>query len=341
MFQQLLTISRNTFTESVRQPVFVVLVIAGTIGVWILPFLAGYTFDDDNKFMIDMQLSTLLVIAGLIAAFTATRVLTAELENKTVLTVMSKPVGRPMFVLGKFVGVAGALFVAHWILSADMLLMIRHRVMETAGDKFDGPVWVFGLGAFIGSLVGAALVNYYYGWNFNSTFVFSYFSLNTLAWLLVLLIGKGWTFQSVMTEFRVDDGRLLQILAAQGLLLQAGWIAVAIAIAVSARLGQVMTILVCAVIYLVGIVSDSMYHVLARNKSFGEVDGFWEGFGYLFATAAYRLTPNIQFLHLADDLTQGNHITGTYVMWVSAYTLVFIGAALALAVALFQNREIS
>ena len=109
MFQQLLTLSRNTFIESIRQPIYVVLIFVGSIGLWLNTHLAAYTFGNDNKMMIDLGLSTLFLIGLALAAFSATGVLSAEIENRTVLTVVSKPVGRPLFVVGKYLGVAAAI----------------------------------------------------------------------------------------------------------------------------------------------------------------------------------------------------------------------------------------
>jgi len=181
MFQQVLTIGRNTYTESIRQPVFVVLIMASSLLLLLSPSLAAYTLDDDNKMMIDMGLSTLFLTGLLLAAFTATGVLSAEVENKTVLTVVSKPVSRPLFVLGKFVGVAGAIAVAYWTLSSVFLLLVRHRVMQTASDPFDGPVIVFGLLAGLTALLVATLGNYFYQWVFTSSFVTSAVALMSFA----------------------------------------------------------------------------------------------------------------------------------------------------------------
>ena len=69
MFTKLLGIGSNTFRETIRQPVYGLL-LAFTMGLLIFnPMLAGYTLDDDNKFMQEAGLSTLLVSGLLFAAF--------------------------------------------------------------------------------------------------------------------------------------------------------------------------------------------------------------------------------------------------------------------------------
>ena len=80
MFQQLLTIARNTFVESTRQPIYVVMLLLTTVLLVLNTSLAAYTMSDDNKILIDMGLSTLFLAGLLLAAFTATGVLSAEVE---------------------------------------------------------------------------------------------------------------------------------------------------------------------------------------------------------------------------------------------------------------------
>ena len=67
MILKLLAISRNTFLESVRQPILSVLILMAALALVLNPSVAAYTLDDDNKLLIDLGLSTLL-LAGLLMA---------------------------------------------------------------------------------------------------------------------------------------------------------------------------------------------------------------------------------------------------------------------------------
>ena len=326
MFQQILTLSRNTFIEAIRQPVFVILIIAGSIFLWLNSHLAAYTLDDDNKMMIDLGLSMLFLVGLLLAAFTATGVLSAEIENQTVLTVVSKPVSRPMFVLGKFFGVAAALTVAYWTLMMSFLLIVRHQVLQTASDPIDWPVVLLAAFAFLAAVAVAALGNYLYHWVFTSTFVLGFVALNTVSWLLVLVINKQWQFQPLATEFTADNGQLPQLLIALLMLFEAVLVLTAVAIAVSTRLGQVMTMVVCVGVFLLGLVSNSIYQEFGQNN--------------LFALLLYWLLPNLQFLWQADALSAGHAIHLQHVMLVSGYSILYIGALLFVSICLFQTREV-
>src|SRR5690606_29714011 len=115
MFNKLWAVTVNSFTETIRQPIYGILVLV-TVGLLVFNVgIAGYTLEDDNKLLKDLGLSTLLLSGLFISAFSASGILSQEIENKTVLTVVSKPISRPVFLLGKFAGLAGALAVAFYL----------------------------------------------------------------------------------------------------------------------------------------------------------------------------------------------------------------------------------
>jgi len=333
MFQQLLAITRNTFIESTRQPIYVVMLLLTTVLLVLNTSLAAYTMSDDNKILIDMGLSTLFLAGLLLAAFTATGVLSAEVENRTALTVVSKPVPRPLFVLGKYVGVASALALAYWTLMLIFLLTVRHKVMQRASDDFDVPVIIFGPMALMLALIGAALVNYFYRSVFTSSFVFSFAVLVTVAFGLVLVIDKNWQFQSIMTDLNP------QLLVALLLVFEAVLILTAVAITCSTQLGQVMTLVICSLTFLLGLISH-YFSTQADSWIQNVGHSFVHQLLYWLVKVSCFLVPNLQYLWQADALSQGHAITLHHVLFLSGYSLCYIGAILSLAITLFQTREV-
>jgi ABC-2 type transport system permease protein len=314
-------ITINSLTETIRQPIYGVLLLATTFLLVLNLSLAGYTFDDDNKLLKDLSLSTMLLCGLFLAAFSAAGVLSREIENKTVLTVVSKPVGRPVFILGKFAGLAGALAIAYYLIGIVFLLTMRHKVMSRGSDQFDMPVIIFGCSAFFGTLLIAAFCNYLYDMQFESTAVTLSLPLMTLALVLVCLISPTWNIQQFGKDF--IDG---QIVGAVTLVFAMVMIATAVAVAVSTRLGQVGTLAICTVVLMVGLASDYLFGDARQNN--------------LLAKIAYWLSPNLAFLWVTDALTQDNHITATYVGMAFGYAMLIVLSWLLIAVALFQKREV-
>lgn len=271
---QLFAIARNTFVESMRQPIFFVLVmVAGIMQVFntlLSSYSLGYTekteVSGDNKMLLDMGLATVMVCATLLAAFVATSVVSRELENKTALTVISKPVGRPLFVLGKYLGIAASIMVAAVIMLVFFQFAIRHAVMSTARDTVDGPVVLFGTTALLVALALGIWGNFFYGWVFSSTCIGTLLPLSLVAYGLTLMISKEWAWQAISTDFKP------QIMIASGGVLLSLLVLTAIALACSTRLGQVMTIVVAAGFFMLGLLSN---HMLGRpsfdNRQIGRI----------------------------------------------------------------------
>ena len=365
MLRQTVTIARNTFTESIRQPVYTVVLLVAAGGLALNPSLSAYsmeTGDGDKKLLVDMGLSVVFLAGMLLAAFTATGVLSREIEEKTVLTVVSKPVSRPLFVLGKFLGVAAAIALAYWVLSLLFLGTYRHGVMSTVRDGFDTPVIFLNVLAALVALAVGAGGNYLYNWVFTSTFIKTLAVTMTVAFLGILLLGKGWVLQSPLTEFVTHDGDLTEIVVGLVMIFEAVLILTALAVAVSTRLGQVMTLIICIGTFMLGAVTSSLSGKVNERlnlpndldvfTSVGAVfgaDSTWAQKTADFASKAiYLVVPNLQFLWPADAITQGHSLIflddGSFsllaVSQVSLYALLYTVALLALAVLLFQRREV-
>ncbi|MFG0252461.1 MAG: ABC-2 transporter permease [Phycisphaerales bacterium JB038] len=216
----------------------------------LLVSIAAFSMSDDNKLFLDMCIGAIFGCSVVLAAFLATSVLSKEIDNKTVLTIVSKPIGRPLFVIGKYLGVTGAIGMASFVMVLYFLLAHRHEVMSTVRDKLDGPVLVFSITAVILSIGIGAWGNYFYGWVFNSTASLMLSALMLLAWALTLIIGKGWVVQPIWTDINIP------ILYAVLAMLLAILVLTAVAIAASTRFGQVMTLVICLGVFFLGLLGN-------------------------------------------------------------------------------------
>jgi hypothetical protein len=113
------------------------------------------------------------------------------------------------------------------------------------------------------------------------------------------------------------------------LILFALWILSAIAVACSTRLDMIATLAICSAVFLVGLMSDYLFGLPAAK-------GNW------WASTLYSIVPNWQLFWLADALETGKTtFHWAYVGKAFGYVVFYAGAALALAVALFDERELS
>lgn len=255
---RVLAIARNTFIESLRQPVLLMLTLANGVLTILITWMSAFSLSDiesaevqgDNKMLLDVGLSTVFGCGALIAGFIATAAISREIDNKTILTVVSKPISRWIVVFGKFLGVSGAILIATVIMLVFLLLAVRHGVMSTAADTIDKPVVIFGLGAVFISAIGGAWGNFFYRWNFPQAMTLLLFPLILLAYVAMLFVHRDWKFQGLLVDLKP------QILVACACLVMAVLVLTSIAIAASTRLGQVMTIVVCMGVFVLSLMSN-------------------------------------------------------------------------------------
>lgn len=106
------TIARATIKEAVRQPVFILLAIIGSLVIMANYWVPFFTLGDDTRVFIDCGLQTILISSLLLAVWTASISVADEIEGKTAMTLLSKPINRRQFVLGKYMGILqGALLL--------------------------------------------------------------------------------------------------------------------------------------------------------------------------------------------------------------------------------------
>ena len=78
MFQRFQTLASNTFLETIRQPIYGVILLATALLMILNVSLAGFTLEDDDKLLLDLGLSTLLLSGLFLSAFSAAGVLSLQ-----------------------------------------------------------------------------------------------------------------------------------------------------------------------------------------------------------------------------------------------------------------------
>ncbi len=100
------SIARATTKEAVRQPIFLLLLAVGTLVMIVNIYVPFFTLGDDTKMFIDCGLATILTSSLLVAIWTASLSVAEEIEGKTAMTLLSKPITRREFIVGKYLGIA-------------------------------------------------------------------------------------------------------------------------------------------------------------------------------------------------------------------------------------------
>jgi len=319
--RQFLNIAVNAFMELVRQPIFLLLLTGSVLFELFLAVPYYFAFGDEMKLVKTSTLAVMLLSGLFGAVLSASASLAREIRTGTALAVLSKPVGRSQFLLAKFAGLAAALTLLAY---ANLVGVLTASWM--AFDAY-GKTDVTAIAIFAGGIaVAYALAgfsNFFLRRPFASDAVFATVVMITLAAFIILQFTRQ--MQSVGLAAAVD----WRLVPAGILILFAFWIFAAVALACSTRLDMIATLAVCSAVFLVGLMSDYLFGLPAAK-------GSW------WASTLYSVVPNWQLFWLADALETGKStFQWVYVGKAFGYTFFYAGAALAAAVALFDDRELS
>jgi ABC-type transport system involved in cytochrome c biogenesis permease component len=318
--RQFATIASNAFMELIRQPVFLLIMTSSAVFAVFLASVPYFAFGDDPKLAKDSVLA-LMLLAGLLAAvLSASNSVAREIRTGTALAVLAKPVGRAQFLLAKYVGLAAALVVLVYVNLLAALLASR-----MAYDAYGSTDWL-GLALFYGFIALAfglgGFSNFFLRRPFVSDAVLSLVVTATLGFIVINFISKQGKWQ----RFAADvDWRMVQ---AGILVLFAVWILAGLALLCSTRLEMMASLAICSGFFLLGLMSDYLFGRRA------EAGSWW-------ASVLYTVLPNWQLLWTADALDESGRVPWRYVGTAFGYVVAYVGAALAVALALFEDRELT
>lgn len=316
-----INIAINAFMELVRQPVFLLLMtVSSCFGVF-LSVVPYFGFGDDPKLVKDSVLAVMFLSGLFGAVLTASASVAQEIRSGTALVVLSKPVGRAQFLLAKYFGLAAALVLLAYANLVSALLASR-MAYDSYGETDTLAVKIY-FGAVALAYAMSGFTNYFLRRPFVADAVFSLLAMMTVAFVVINFFDKHGDSQAFAKDV---DWRLVN---AAILILFALFILAGLAIACSTRLEMIPTLAICTGFFLLGLMSDYLFGQRA------EAGSWW-------ASVLYTVVPNWQLFWLADALEPGK--TGVPLAYIGkalGYVVGYLGAALAAALILFEDRELN
>lgn len=132
------TVAAATYGEVVRRPLYLILLGVFAAAIYFSKLLTLFTFYQEIQMVREMGLATVTFWGFVVLVVASGVVVTQELDDRTAVTLLSKPLRRRDFLLGKFAGLAAALapgmFVLAGVLFVTLLQMsLPHLEMGDAG----------------------------------------------------------------------------------------------------------------------------------------------------------------------------------------------------------------
>lgn len=106
-----LAIARVTYREAVRNRVLYSLLFFVVVMILVSSVLDQMTMGQSGRVVLDLGLAWVQLFAALIAIFLGVALMSREIAKKTLYAVLAKPVGRIMFLVGKYLGLLATLAV--------------------------------------------------------------------------------------------------------------------------------------------------------------------------------------------------------------------------------------
>ena len=136
-------ISSNTLTELIRLKVFYFLLLFGLILIASSVVLARFSFQQEFQILKDISLGVISIFTSLLAIIATARLISQDIEDRTIYSILAKPVSRIEYLIGKLVGVLLLLAIGIAIMAAlfVVVLYIREQavVHDTTRQMATGP----------------------------------------------------------------------------------------------------------------------------------------------------------------------------------------------------------
>jgi len=331
-------IAKVTFLQTIRQPIFgvmlCVLMAALVLTVPLSMWTMGSNYQETNQRMLaGASLASMLFWSMITGALSASAAISREIEDKTALTVVSKPVARFQFVMGKYLGIAMAISLYYLIGALVFLLTVRHQVISCASGQYDWPVIVLGISALVIAILVAAFGNYMYGWGVISSGVVALAACLILTMVAVTFVGKGWVLIEVSETFGPENIHT-QLLLGIVQIFMAVLLLTSVAVMLSTRLRQGATLLATFAVCWLG---SQHAWLIARLSDYlaGGDPNAWS------VRVLGFLLPNMNVFYPLDRLAKGWELPAGVMGLSAIYFVLFVAAMLLLGTALFQNRDLS
>src|SRR5574337_680488 len=122
---RVLAIALNTAREAVRNKVLYSIVFFAVLLVGMAGVVGAASVGDKMKFVKDFSLMSISLFGVMMAVLLGVNLLNQELGKKTIFNILSKPVARWQFIIGKFLGLFATLIGVVMLMCAALIVLIR------------------------------------------------------------------------------------------------------------------------------------------------------------------------------------------------------------------------
>ncbi|MCC7231208.1 MAG: ABC transporter permease, partial [Fimbriimonadaceae bacterium] len=131
------SIATTTVGEAIRRRVLLIILMIGVLLLSIIPSLGVLSARSETSTMIGTMFAVLRGTSALIAIVLTVYMIPNEIERRTIYTILSKPVQRWQFLVGKFFGAVFALGLMILMMSLVMIILFQIFQKPEPGKLLD------------------------------------------------------------------------------------------------------------------------------------------------------------------------------------------------------------
>jgi ABC-type transport system involved in multi-copper enzyme maturation permease subunit len=122
-----LVIAHNTWREAVRDRVMLGMTVAGVIVMLAVQVLSPLALGEGGRITVDLGLTTISLLGLLAILMVGTSLVAKEIERRTIFNLLSRPIARPLYLLGKWAGLTASLWTVAAALGAVLCVVLTVR----------------------------------------------------------------------------------------------------------------------------------------------------------------------------------------------------------------------
>jgi ABC-type transport system involved in multi-copper enzyme maturation permease subunit len=302
-------VALSAMRESIRQPMFWLISGLAALLIVISTFIPYFTLGEDYKLMKQVGYDAVMLFSALFGLLTASVSVNEEIEGRTAITVISKPVNRRQFLIGKYVGILLACWVMMlllgWVLTWALHWKPRFDALDDAFDPMPVEVSAW-TSAYFDKIVPTPEA--------------SSFAQGMGAWV-------GETFAHHLGIFRIS-GQVMIMLA--------------ICTALATRVQFVVNLVICLSIFLIGNLAPIMVHVTQNTGTDGNAALQLVSFIAQLLSAVF---PALNSFDMGPAIIRDSPLSTAsfsgFVLMVFLYALLYSVIVLLIGLLLFEERDLA
>ena len=119
-----LLIAQNTFREVVRDRVLAGIVAGGIVLLALTRVAAPLAMGEDLRLTVDIGLSSISWLGMLVILTLGAALVSKEIDRRTIFNLLSRPLPRPLYLVGKWLGLSAALGVVALLLGSALGILL-------------------------------------------------------------------------------------------------------------------------------------------------------------------------------------------------------------------------